>query len=182
MAINTIYNSLNKIKASRSQIIELANNISPVQGSIKIEPDMWNIQEVIEHLVLAEKGGFNLIYTAAEKFRIGEPVWTGKSENEGLSIEEIIMNTWKPKEKAPESATPKGKWSLGVWLSHFQNCDDLLKNLNVIVEDLPLNKVIYPHFLCGPLDIIQRLEFIRFHIDRHQSQIIALKKGIGIMN
>ena len=180
MVISTIDNLLNKIKASRSQIIELTNNISPVQGSIKIEPDIWNIQEVIEHLVLAERGGFDLIYTAAEKFTIGEPVWTGKSENEGLSIEEIIMNTWKPKEKAPESATPAGKWSLRVWLSHFQNCDDLLKFLNVILKDLPLNKVIYPHFLCGPLDVIQRLEFIRFHIDHHQSQIIELKKGIGI--
>lgn len=180
MVTNTIDDLLSKIKASRSQIIELTNNISPVQGSIKIEPDIWNVQEVIEHLVLAERGGFDLIYTTAEKFRIGEPVWTGNSENEGLSIEEIIMNTWKPKEKAPESATPTAKWSLGVWLSHFQNCDGLLKNLNVIVKDLPLNEVICPHFLCGPLDVIQRLEFIRFHIDRHQSQIIELKKGIGI--
>lgn len=135
-------------------------------------------REVIEHLVLAERGGFDLIYTAAEKFRMGVPVWAGKSKNEGLSIEEIIITTWKPKEKAPESATPKGKWSLGVWLSHFQNCDDLLKNLNIIVKDLPLSKVIYPHFLCGPLDVIQRLEFIRFHIDRHLLQIIELKKSI----
>ena len=90
MAIN---NLLNKIRTSRSQIIALSNNISPVQASIKIEPGLWNIQEVIEHLVLAERGGFDLIYTAAEKFRIGEPVWSGKSKNEGLSIEEIIMNT-----------------------------------------------------------------------------------------
>lgn len=182
MMINIIEPLINKIKTSRSQIVELVENITPVEGSIKIKPDTWSIQDVIEHLVLAERGGFDLIYTAAEKFRMGKPVWVGKSENEGLLIEEIIMNTWKPKEKAPESATPIGKWSMGVWLSHFQNCDDLLKNLNVIVKDLPLNKVIYPHFLCGPLDVIQRLEFIRFHIDRHQSQIIELKKGIGIIN
>jgi hypothetical protein len=177
---NTIDNLLYKIKASRSQIIESVKNISSVQGSTKIEPVTWNIQEVIEHLVLAERGGFDLIYTAAERFRMGDPVWSGKSKNEGLSIEEIILNTWKPKEKAPESATPTGKWSLGVWLSHFQNCDDLLKNLKVIVKNLPLNEVIYPHFLCGPLDVIQRLEFIRFHIDRHQLQILEINKNIGI--
>jgi hypothetical protein len=180
MVNNKIGDLLNVIKVSRLRILEELEKLTPNQGSTKVESNGWNIQEVVEHLVLAERGGFDLIYTAAEKFRMGEPIWTGKSNNEGLSIEEIIMNTWKPKEKAPESATPAGKWSLGVWLSHFQNCDDLLKNLNVVVKDLPLNKVIYPHFLCGPLDVIQRLEFIRFHIDRHHLQIKEIKKGIGL--
>ena len=91
----------NEIKLSRSRILKEINNISTVDGSKKNDVASWNIQEVIEHLVLAERGGFDLIYTAAEKFRIGEPVWEGKSEHDGLSIEEIIKRTWKPKEKAP---------------------------------------------------------------------------------
>ena len=182
MNTNTIDNLLSEIKNSRTQIVELTKDISAYQGSIRTKPATWNIQEVIEHLVLAERGGFDLIFTAAEKFKGGDPIWTGTSNNEGLSIEEIIMNTWETKEKAPESATPKGKWSLGVWLSHFNNCDDLLTNIKDIVKDLPLNEVIYPHFLCGPLDVIQRLEFIRFHIERHTSQIIEIKKEIGISN
>ena len=170
----------NEIKLSRSRILKEINSISTADGSKKNDVESWNIQEVIEHLVLAERGGFNLIYTAAEKFRIGEPVWEGKSENDGLSMEEIIKRTWKPKEKAPPSATPNGKWTLGVWSAHFRNCDDLLKELNSILENLPLNEVIYPHFLCGPLNIIQRLEFIRYHIDRHHLQIIGMKRAFKI--
>ncbi|MGB5782324.1 MAG: hypothetical protein WBM42_10675, partial [Eudoraea sp.] len=111
---------------------------------------------------------------------IGEPVWEGKSENDGLSMEEIIKRTWKPKEKAPLSATPNGKWTLGVWSAHFRNCDDLLKELNSTLDGLPLNEVIYPHFLCGPLNVIQRLEFIRYHIDRHHLQIIEMKRTFKI--
>jgi hypothetical protein len=129
-------------------------------------------------LVLAERVGFDLIYTATEKFRAGDPVWSGLSSNEGLSIEEVIENTWKPKEKAPESATPLGKWSLGVWASHLGNCDDLLANLATILADLPLERVIFPHFLCGPLNALQRLEFIRFHLDRHHQQVLELKKNL----
>lgn len=167
-----------EIKTSRSRVVQLTQNVSTELGMLRIKPDSWNIQEVIEHLVLAERGGFDLIYTAAESFRNGNPIWSKPSVNDGLSIEEIIKNTWKPKEKAPESATPSGKWSLGVWLSHFKNCDDLLLNLKEVLEDLPLDKVIYPHFLCGPLNVIQRLEFIRFHIDRHYAQITDIKKAL----
>ena len=169
---------LESIKKSRSDVIASIANLSTAEGNKKPDPDRWNIQEVIEHLVLAERGGFDLIYTAAERFRMGDPVWVGESANDGLTIEAIIEKTWKPKEIAPPSATPTGKWSLGVWSSHFKNCDDLLTNLNHALAGLPLDQVIYPHFLCGPLNAIQRLEFIRFHIDRHIHQIADLKNSI----
>lgn len=171
---------LNEIKASRERIINLVVNINDDDGAKRLAQGQWSIQEIIEHLVLAERGGFDLIYTAAENFRLGKPVWSGNSENSGLSIEEIINKTWETKEKAPPSATPQSKWSLAIWTSHFRNCDDLLLNLIPILENLPLEEVIYPHFLCGPLNAIQRLEFIRFHIDRHFEQISKLKKDLGL--
>lgn len=171
---------LNEIKVSRKRVIGLCENINTDEGSKSLANDKWSIQEIIEHLVLAERGGFDLIYTAAENFRLGKPVWSGNNENIGLSIEEIIIKTWKTKEKAPPSATPEGKWSLAVWISHFRNCDDLLMNLIPILKILPLEEVIYPHFLCGSLNAIQRLEFIRFHIDRHFEQISDLKKDLGL--
>ncbi|MEZ4809459.1 MAG: DinB family protein [Allomuricauda sp.] len=176
----TVERLLNEIKLSRARILDLISDVTHEDGASRLAEDQWNIQEIMEHLVLAERGGFDLIYTAAENFRKGTPVWSGVSENNGLSIEEIIERTWKAKEKAPPSATPQGKWSLGVWSSHFKNCDDLLLNLIPILEDLPLHDVVYPHFLCGPLNAIQRLEFIRFHMDRHFVQISHLKKDLGL--
>lgn len=170
---------LENIHLSRMRMLEEVKDISSTVAARKPTDESWNIQEVIEHLVLAERGGFNLIYVAAEKFREGKPVWEGESKNNGLSIEEIIEKTWQTKEKAPESAMPVGQWSLGVWASHFRNCDHLLKNLTSVLDGLPLEKVIYPHFLCGPLDVKQRLEFIRFHIDRHHHQILNLKKELN---
>ena len=169
---------LEAITISRKKLLDVIKDISSSEGSKRLTRDGWSAQEVVEHLVLAERGGFDLICTAAEKFREGNPVWTGISPNEGLPIEAIIANTWKPKEIAPASATPTGKWSLGVWAAHLRNCDALLEDLRFILKDLPLTQVIYPHFLCGPLNSIQRLEFIRFHIDRHYLQLIEIKKKL----
>ena len=108
----------------------------------------------------------------------GDPVWTGPSENDGLSIEVIIDRTWKPKESAPESATPTGQWTASIWGSHLRSCDDLLSDLPAVLESLPPAEVIYPPFLCGPLNAIQRIEFLRFHLDRHLSQIQLLKSVV----
>jgi len=168
-----------EIKESRARILDEISDLTAIQGAQKKSSDSWSIQEVIEHLVLAERGGYDLICSAAERFKNNDPVWSGTSENEGLTIEKIIERTWKPKEDAPESATPKGNWSLSVWVSHFRNCDDLLSDLPVKLEDLPLTQVIYPHFLCGPLNAIQRLEFIRFHLDRHLIQVKSIKDTLG---
>lgn len=174
----TIKSLLHRIQVARQQMIGEISSLSKEEGALKPALSGWSIQDVIEHLVLAERAGFDLIYTAAECYREGNPVWTGISENEGLSIEAIIDKTWKPKEKAPPSATPTGELSLGIWLSHFKSCDDLLLNLKPILKGLPLEKVINPHFLCGPLNVIQRLEFIRYHIERHHLQVVHIKKEL----
>lgn len=172
-------NLLGDIKKARAILLGHLHGLNSEQGRRKNKQGSWSLQEIVEHLVLAERGGFDLIYTAAEKYRTGSPVWQGESENNGLTIEKIIERTWKPRENAPDSAWPGGKWSLGVWMAHFRNCDDLLGNLPEALEGLPPEKVIYPHFLCGPLNVIQRLEFIRFHIERHSNQVLEVKSALG---
>lgn len=104
--------------------MEKVSHLSSEDGSRKPNAESWSLQEIIEHLVLAERGGFDLIYAATERFKQGNLVWTGTSENADLSIESIIDRTWKPKEQAPPSATPEGKWNLGGWIAHFKNCED----------------------------------------------------------
>lgn len=43
------------------------------------------------------------------------------------------------------------------------------------LEGLPLDRVIYPHFLSGPLNVLQRLDFIGFHMKYHMPQIARIK-------
>ncbi|MFM7671814.1 MAG: hypothetical protein ACKO6Q_04400 [Bacteroidota bacterium] len=35
--------------------------------------------------------------------------------------------------------------------------------------------IIYPHPLSGPLNVYQRLEFLRYHMERHQRQIEGIR-------
>lgn len=168
----------NRIALSRRAVLAELDGVSPSQGAWREAEGSWSLQEVVEHLVLAERGGFHLIWAAAEAYRAGTPVWTGDSQNAGRSIEEIIAATWQTKERAPPSAEPEGKWSLGAWASQLRSCDAPLEDLARHLEGLPLDRVIYPHFLSGPLDALQRLEFIRFHMDHHLPQIRRIRAAV----
>ena len=169
---------LEEVAGSRRRVLEEVAGLPAEVGSERPDESAWSVQEILEHLVLAERGGYDMICTAAARFRAGDPVWTGASENDGLSIEAIIDRTWKPREVAPEFATPSGQWTADIWASHLRSCDALLSDLPIVLRDLPLSEVIYPHFLCGPLNVIQRLEFLRFHLDRHLPQIQSTKAAV----
>ena len=54
-----------------------------------------------------------------------------------------------------------------------------LRDLSVEVETLPLEDVLFPQFLSGPMDARQRLEFLRFHMERHIAQIDSVRRHVG---
>ena len=63
-----------ELKESRARILVEVKDLTAVQGTQKRSSDSWNIQAGIEHLVLAERGGYDLICTAAERFKNNNPV------------------------------------------------------------------------------------------------------------
>lgn len=164
-----------EVEAARQRVLQAVEDFSTDQGAFKPCPDRWSVAEILEHLVLAEQGGINFIWRAADGIRRGQPIWEGKSPNRGLTIEQVIERTWKPKEKAPESATPRLGGPVHYWAAALEACQPVLQKLGVELEPLNLSEIIYPHFLSGPLDARQRLGFLRFHLERHLNQIEAVK-------
>jgi hypothetical protein len=90
------------------------------------------------------------------------------AEMEGVTEEQ---GRWRPK---------GGEWSLPYWTAQLRSCEPLLDGLAHHLQDLPLTEVIHPHFLSGPLDALQRLEFIRFHLEHHLPQVRRLREAQGI--
>jgi len=104
-----------------------------------------------------------------------QPIWSGTSPNEGLSIEEIVTKTWKAKEIAPEVAEPKWGGTLDYWLCGLRNNASLLNALQHKANSIDVSLAIYPHAISGPMNIVQRLEFLRFHLERHEGQVRRVK-------
>ncbi len=164
-----------KVNLARTHYLATVSDLTTDQGNFRPTQDSWSISEVTEHLVHAEQGGILSIWKAAVGVRMGEPVWMGRSPNEGLSIEDVVHRTWRPRELVPESAAPQMGGPLGFWTISLSSCQVLLPSLTAALEGLDLSVVIYPHPISGPLDVRQRLEFLRFHLDRHRGQVETIK-------
>jgi DinB superfamily len=169
---------LNELVASvehaRDAVIDAVRNLRPDQATFKPSPDEWSIIENIEHLYLAEVSGLTKIWAAARQVREGVD-GAGPRPNHGKSIEEVVATTWKPKEVAPGIATPHIGGPLEVWISSLQSLRHVLADLAKELHALDLEAIVFPHYLSGPLDGRQRLEFLRFHMVRHLEQIRRLR-------
>lgn len=165
---------INQVGIARKNFIAVASATN-AQAAFKPSEEEWCITENVEHLVWAEMGGINGMWKTLQANKAGKPLYTGELIHHGLPIEAIIEKTWKPKEIVPEIAKPRWGGPVEYWIQALANCQILLESLGRVLEGEDLEKIIHPHIISGPLNVIQRLEFLRFHLERHQKQIERIK-------
>ncbi len=169
---------IHMVEDARDELLRTVTGLTEAQAAFKPAPDQWSIAEVVEHLYLAELSGISKIWAAREALRQGSR-WTDTRPNRGQHIERIIAATWKAKEVAPPIATPHIGGPLAFWIDCTRSLTPILAALGAQLEDVALDEIVFPHFLSGPLDGRQRLEFLRYHIERHLQQIAAIRATGG---
>lgn len=169
---------INTIETARTNFLVAVGHPTAQQAKFKPTPAEWSILEITEHMVWAEQIGICGMVNAIEGLKNGRPIWEDTSPNQGLSIEQIVAKTWQPKEKVPKVAEPKWGGALLFWKNSLQNCRHLLKDLEQQAKDVNIELAIYPHPISGPMNVIQRLEFLRFHLERHTKQVIRVKESM----
>jgi hypothetical protein len=160
---------------ARENYLQTVKKFSFSDGIYKPDDKTWSAAEITEHLVKAEHGGINGMWKALMGIRNGKPVWDKEHTNRGLTIEEVVRLTWKDKEKAPEIAEPTLGGPLEFWISALEACQVLVDRIVKELEGEDLENIVYPHPISGPLDIRQRFNFLRFHLDRHHEQVLRLR-------
>lgn len=165
-----LYALIDGIERTRDRLVDAVKDLRPDQAAFKPSSDTWSIVENVEHLYLAEISGVTKIWAAANQARSGAR-WSDARPNDGQSIETVVERTWKAQEVAPPIATPHIGGPLSVWVSCLKSLRPVLADLARELDGIELESIVYPHYLSGPLDGRQRLEFLRFHMERHLAQI-----------
>ncbi|QMU28180.1 DinB family protein [Adhaeribacter radiodurans] len=166
---------IQNVQDARLHFLATTSPLTDEQVIFKPSSENWCITEIVEHMVWAELGGINGIWKAIAGIKNKQPVWMGEAIHQGLSIEQIIQKTWREKEIVPENAKPSWGGPIDYWRASLLNNQNLLQLLSSALEGLNPEIVIYPHIISGPLNVYQRLEFLRFHLERHQKQIENIK-------
>jgi hypothetical protein len=162
---------IKEVEIARQDYLTVASQVSESKGLYKPKPDSWNVIEITEHLYWAEHGGLLGMWKTLHAIRAGQYVKTYESKFKNLPIQDIIDLTWQPKEIVPAVAAPRMGGSLIFWNNALASVQLILDAFGNYIQDDELRIQAHPHPISGPLDFHQRLEFLAFHIKRHQKQM-----------
>jgi len=172
--MNTGQKLIQDVSAARTRYLDQLAQVTEEQSRWKPDPEVWNITEITEHLFWAEQGGIFGMWKTLHAIRDGSLVRTYESIHQDLPIEQVIELTWQPKEKVPAVAAPRLGGPLVFWKASLHSLQAVLEAFGQDLREEELRLQAHPHPISGPLDFQQRIEFLRFHIDRHQAQVSQL--------
>ncbi|WP_336517961.1 DinB family protein [Pollutibacter soli] len=177
--MSNIAQLVSDIANARYAFIQQIRNIPQEKAQWKPDAETWSVVDNTEHLFWAEHGAIAGMWKTLHAIRSGEREREYESVHKNLPVEEIIALTWQPKEKVPPVAAPRFGGPLNFWILSFEGLQKLLEVFASDLKDDELRLLAHPHPISGPMDFHQRLEFLRFHIDRHFGQVKTLVESIN---
>ncbi len=116
------------------------------------------------------------MWKTIKAIRSGQAEKRRDSIHESLPVEEIITRTWKEKEVVPPVAAPRMGGTLIFWRYALSSLQQILEGFGQDLKDDELRIQAHPHPISGPMDFQQRLEFLAFHLKRHEEQVKNLQQ------
>ena len=162
---------LHEVEEARSRILDRVASFEAQALHARPDPDAWSVAEVIEHLARAEEYGLRGLWGVVERLDRGDAVQELDPALARRSIAEVFAGA-PERIDAPTAVVPSHEGRpAGYWLARLRGNEALLAELGQAIRRVGLGRVVYPHFMAGPLGGRQRLQFFRWHMDRHLGQI-----------
>lgn len=172
--MTTVLQLVKEVAEARNAYISLIENVSEHDAAFKPAENEWNIIENTEHLFWAEQGAIYGMWKMLFAIRNGTAERTFESIHREWSIEKLIAETWKEKEQVPAVAAPRLGGTLIFWKSSLLSLQQVLEDFGNGLTDDELRLQAHPHPISGAMDFQQRLEFLRFHLQRHHAQVQSI--------
>ena len=176
--MNKVQHLIAEVGIARNKYISIIQNLTQEKAMYKEVESVWNIVEITEHLFWAEQGGIFGMWKTLHAIREGKMEKTIESIHKDMPIQTLIDLTWKEKEEVPAVAAPKMGGMLVFWQYSLSSLQPLLEAFGNDLQEDELRIQAHPHPISGAMDFQQRLEFLAFHIDRHENQVNQIINSI----
>ena len=155
------------LHATRDAFQSAVAGLSENQARFKPAPDRWNVEEIVEHVAVAEHGMYRLITELHE-------VSTDPHEADSAASLARTKDRKNQPLAAPARTLPKGRFgSLNAGLNQFlENRQRTIAFVQNCQDELCLRLIQHPAGLLNGRDC---LRILTFHPARHIEQINELK-------
>jgi hypothetical protein len=173
--------ALSELHASRKQLLDSIAGLSPAQWTYKAGPDRWSIQEVAEHITVAEglmrgRVTTQLMSSPADPDKAAKPRATNAVSDEKILAQ---LRDRSHKVSAPSEIVPKGIYktpgdAADAFKSEREKTLEYVRTTSDALRD---------HFSSPQpgveMDGVQELLLIAGHNERHVEQIEEVKRSPG---
>lgn len=161
------------VAQARTRMIDRVRSLSVERTSFKPDPDRWCASEILEHVYSWEIEVLAHICSLGDAFCSSADL-APELPNQDQAFETIIRPFAHLKHKSPEELVPSGIGNAKFWMEALRANQEIVDALPQLLLDEDPKKIVFPHFLVGPLNAMQWLGFLQFHMDRHCMQIERL--------
>lgn len=156
-----------KLQETRDALCAAVTGLSDAQAHFKPTPDRWCVEEIVEHVAVAEHGMYRYITALHE-------ISTDPHADESATTLARTADRKNRPLSAPERVRPKKRFdSLAAALQQFlENRERTIQFLHGCTSDLRLRIIDHP---AGLLNAQDCMTVLTFHPARHVEQIDELK-------
>ena len=147
-------------EALKKSIVHLSSEDAMVKRGTS-----WSVLEILEHVYLSDKVIYKMIQEpSSELADVLEIMGTAK-------LEHILVKGRAQKAKAPDFLIPEGRFTnIESFKRDFSNQRNAIQN-DLMYEAVIIDQRVHKHFALGELTIMDWLNFIVHHTERHILQI-----------
>ena len=164
-----------RLKLKLATLLQRLDSLTGEKLSFKAGPGKWSIIEVIEHLVIAEKGLLEQLSTNIPDSTLDPDAKTPEKYRIVIKVMERDIEVDVPH----ESLEPHGRIALEDLLNQWNDIRKKLQDLLAELEPAKKDDPVFRHPYAGPLDIADTLQFFEVHFDNHMRHIDRILRAYG---
>lgn len=155
---------IKKLRDNTQELIAAITHLSSADASVK-EGKHWSVLEILEHIYLTDKVIYKLIQDQSEETADVYEIMGAEK------LEHILVKGRVNKAKSPDFLLPTGQFTdIETFKRDFSNQRNAIQN-DLMYEAVTIDYRIHKHFVLGELTIMDWLNFIVHHTERHILQI-----------
>ncbi len=161
---------INELEDSELAVKKVVEGATEALFQKKPDETSWSMAELVEHIIMVEKGVLGTIQKMGAKAS-AEPI---VSKIDDAKIIKLIANR-DIKVKAPEQFLPKGIFTTKEMALQALTAHRAVIQEFISTTTLPLKNIGFPHFAIGMLNAENWFLFMAGHCKRHAEQMAEIK-------
>lgn len=168
----TIEMRLDSIERKRTRLVNLVAGLDPKRVAARPGPEKWSVQEIVEHLVLAESGVFgNLDELGQRRLRS-----RGFKDRILYIVVMFVLRFDIPVQVPSPDMRPSGLVTMDRLREQWESNHARLRAWIGSMDRATLAQPLFVHPVAGPMTTTEALRMLEVHLDRHTRQILNITR------